>query len=229
MEAIGTVSTPEECVEYVNQAGLCLWTRRRGWDSWPSLESVTPWFTTVDPNDEKTDSFASPFMMATWFWKDDLHIEKKLYYGQILGNGIATLASLEMLPYLIAAQGDNDARTLYEKNRLSYLSLQVYEHIEKNGVTASNKLPVGYKDRSKSLIPLQQRFLLTKHSLTGRTRGKYGYNWGLCEEHFPEAFRAAAKLSVAKARETVCVCLAEKHGLVLSEAQAAKAFHWNPE
>ena len=109
-------------------------------------------------------------MMMTWFWKDDLHIDKRLYYGQILGAGVAALVSLEMLPYLIAAQGDNDARTLYEKNRLPHLSLQVYEHIERQGVTASNQLPVSFKDRYKALIPLQQRYLLTKHSLTGRTR-----------------------------------------------------------
>ena len=134
-----------------------------------------------------------------------------------------------MLPYLIAAQGDNDARTLYEKDRLPYLSLQVYEHIERQGVTASNRLPVTFKDRYKALIPLQQRFLMTKHSLTGRTRGKYGYNWGLCEAHFPDAFRTAAKLPVAEARETVRTQLAEKHGVVLTETQAAKIFHWNTE
>ena len=220
----GIVTTPEECVEYVNQAGLCLWTSRKGWESWPSLEKAT----SVAQTDEDGDTFASAFMMMTWFWKDDLHIEKRLYYGQILGAGIAALVSLEMLPYLIAAQGDNDARTLYEKNRLPYLSLQVYEHIERQGVTASNQLPVGFKDRYKALIPLQQRFLLTKHSLTGRTRGKYGYNWGLCEAHFPDAFQAAAKLSVTNARETVRTHLSDKHGVVLTDTQAAKIFHWNP-
>ena len=228
MTMITEVTAPEECVEYVNQAGFCLWTRRRGWESWPSLEAVTPWVESADTNGEKIDSFASPFMMQTWFWKDDLYIEKKLYYGQILGAGVAALVSLEMLPYLIASQGDNDARTLYEKNRLPHLSLQVYEHIEKNGVTASNKLPVGFKDRYKSLIPLQQRFLLTKHSLTGRTRGKYGYNWGLCEEHFPDAFQAAAKLPVEKARETIRTHLSETQGISLTDTQAARIFHWNP-
>jgi hypothetical protein len=217
------VTTPDQCVGFVNQAGFCLWTRRRGWESWPSLESATPWAQSSDDG----DAFGSAFMMETWFWKDDLHIEKRLYYGQILGAGVATLVSLEMLPYLIAAQGDIDPRTLYEKNRLPHLSLQVYEHIEKNGVTASNKLPVSYKDRSKSLVPLQQRFLLTKHSLTGRTRGNYGYRWGLCEEHFPDAFREAAKLPVTRAREVIRTHLMEKHNILLTDAQAVRIFHWS--
>jgi hypothetical protein len=216
------ITTQEECIEYVHQAGFCLWTRRQGWESWPSLEKEM----SGDPLTEESSS--GPFMMATWFWKDDLHIEKKLYYGQILGAGVATLVSLEMLPRLIAAQGDNDARTLYEQNRLPYSSLQVYEHIERNGVTPSNQLPVSHKDRSKALVPLQHRFLLTKHDLTGRTRGTYGYKWGLCEEHFPDAFGMAAKLPVAKARETVLTHLQEKHGVVLNEKQAARIFHWNP-
>ena len=213
-EWAGKVCTPEDFVRFVDAVGCCT---RSSLVAYPDF-----------PNQGELIGTIPPGTSDPWFWKDDLHIEKKLYYGQILGAGVAALVSLEMLPHLIAAQGDNDARTLYEQNRLPHLSLQVYEHIERNGVTPSNQLPTSSKDRSKALVPLQQRFLLTKHDLTGRTRGTYGYKWGLREEHFPDAFGSAAKLSVAKARETVLNHLQEKHGVVLNEKQTARIFHWNP-
>lgn len=208
------VKTPEEFVAYLDRIGLCLWQRSERHPAFPSLEAVTPW-----------DGDGHTLMMRTWFWKDDLHIEKRLYYGLIVGSGVPAFASLAMLPILIAAQGDNDARTLYEKNRLSHAALTIYEHVERGGPTASNRLPVESKERTKALITLQQRFLLTKHALTGRTRGTYGYVWGLCEEHFTDAFSAAAKLRVETARQKIVAHL-NGQGVALTDAQAAKLFHW---
>jgi len=208
------VTTPEEFVSFINGVGFCLWQRSVRFPGLPSLEAATPW-----------DGDTHALFHNTWFWKDDLHIEKRLYYGQILGSGIAVFASREMLPYLIAAQGDNDARTLYEKNRLTHAALTVYEHIERNGATASNQLPVDPKERPKTLVPLQQRFLLTKHGLTGRTRGTYGYIWGLSEEHFPDAFSAAGRLRVEAGRQRVRQHFAD-HGTPLTDKQAEKLFHW---
>ncbi|MBC8103518.1 MAG: hypothetical protein H7Z41_13145 [Cytophagales bacterium] len=219
------VATPADCLAFVSDAGLCLWTKRKGWESWPSLEAASVW----GADAPRETAFNGAFMEATWFWKDDLHIEKQLFYGQILGHGVAMLASLEMLPFLIAAQGDNDPRTLCERGLLPHLSLGVYEHVERNGSTASNKLPVSYKDRSRSLVPLAQRFLLTKVGLTGRTRGTYGYLWGLADAFFPDAFSAAAHLRVPEAREAILRQLETKHGILLTNAQAAKIFHWKPE
>src|SRR5690349_16498124 len=110
------ISTPDACVDYVNRVGLCAWRGLDRYPAFPSLAEVTPW------DDHE-------ILLQTWFWKDDLHIERRLYYGQILGSGVPAFASLDFLPYLIAAQGDNDARTLYEKGRLPDNALRVYEHI----------------------------------------------------------------------------------------------------
>lgn len=207
------VTNEDTCVAFVNRVGLCLWQRRdRLPDAFPTLEAATPW-TGMD------------LYLNTWFWKDDLHIEKRLFYGQIVGAGVPAFASLAFLPYLIAAQGDNDPRTLYEQGRLSHNALVVYEHVARNGPTATNALPWPPGSRHANLAVLQQKFLLTKHDLTGRTRGKYGYVWGLCDAHVPEAFTAAARIPVEDARAHVRAHLANQ-GVEWDDAQATRFFRW---
>jgi hypothetical protein len=217
-EKTAAVTTADECAAYVDHVGLCAWRRNTKLPSLPSLEAVTAW-----------DGDEGALMDHTWFWKDDLHIEKRLFYGQLLFDGVPAFVSLSFLPTLIAAQGDIDPRTLYEQNRLARPALDLYEAVERNGPTASNRLPgKNAGERTRHLVPLQQRFLLTKHGLTGRTRGTYGYIWGLCDAFFPDAFRAAARISVADARAQVIAHL-NAHGVELDTAQAAKLFRWMPE
>lgn len=214
--ATAPVTTPEECVEFVNRVGLCSW-RHMGSKlpaAFPNLEEATPW---------QSDDV----MLNTWFWKDDLHIAGSLFYGQILGNGITAFVSRELLPALIAAQGDNDPRTLYEQGRLSHTALLLYEHVERAGPTATNALPWPPGSRTPPLVSLQQKYLITKHALTGRTRGTYGYIWGRCEDHFPDAFTAAARLAVPDARQIILERLAAQN-VVLTPEAAAKLFRWVP-
>ena len=212
------VSTADEAVAYINRIGFCTWRRVPKWPGLPSLESQTPW-------DETGDA-----IMQMWFWKDDLHIDKKVFYGQLLGrDGVPVFASLEFLPYLIAAQGDcTDIRELYEKNRLSHVALALYEHIERNGPTPKNRLPYPPKtSQTPPLIALQQKFLITKTGLTGRTRGTYGYLWGVCETAFPDAFTRAAQITVTNARAHIVSHL-QQNGLPnLTLAEAAKMFRWD--
>lgn len=212
-----TVTTPDEAVEYVNRVGLCAWRRVVKLSGFPSLEAQTPWDNTHDA------------IMQMWFWKDDLHIEKRLFYGQLLGrDGTPVFASLPFLPYLIAAQGDCcDVRELYEKNRLSRVALDLYAHIEENGPTPKNRLPYPPKtSQTPPLITLQQKFLITKTGLTGRTRGTYGYVWGLCETFFPDAFQSAAQIPVANARAHIVTHLRQNGLPDLMESEAARLFRW---
>ena len=204
-----TVSTPEECVAFVNAVGLCAW--REG-TPLPSLEAVTPWAGSGD------------VMLHTWFWKDDLHLEKRLYYGLLWGAGVPIFASLELLPTLIAAQGDCDPRDLYEKGRLSRVALTLYEHIERQGPTPKSRLPYpANTSQTPPLVQLQQTFLLTKVGLTGRTRGTYGYLWGRCDTFYPDAFTVASTLSVARARQRLI------DHLGLPEKTVARALRWREE
>lgn len=209
------VTTPEGCVEYVNRVGICSWRTMERLPQFPSLEAATPWS-------------GADVTFNTWFWKDDLHIEKRLFYGQLLGSGVTAFVSLEMLPVLISAQGDIDPRDLYEKNRLSHTALTLYEHVARSGPTATSRLPFPPGSRQMHLAALQQRFLLTKHALTGRTRGTYGYLWGLCEDFHPEAFEKAGRIGVKDARQQILTHLAAQD-VELTPQQARRLFGWTEE
>ena len=206
------VTTQEECLRYVEHIGLCTWRHRDWLPGFPSLEMVTPW-----RDAELTN--------RTWFWKDDLHIGRRLYFGMLIAPDTPVFVSRALLPTLIAAQGDIDARTLYEKGLLASNALQVYEHVARSGPTATNALPWPPGSRMLYLAALQQKFLLTKHDLTGRTRGTYGYRWCLCEDAFPASFREAARLSVPEAREQIVAHLNRKRADVTLE-RAARLFRW---
>ncbi|HLK58583.1 MAG TPA: hypothetical protein VKU00_18580 [Chthonomonadaceae bacterium] len=209
-----TVKTPEDCLRYVEEVGFCTWRYRPQTFGIPSLEMATPW-----RGGEVTNQ--------TWFWKDDLHIERKLYFGMLLAPDVPVFVSLAFLPALIAAQGDIDARTLHEKGLLASNALRVYEHIERVGPTATAALPWPPGSRMLYLATLQQKFLLTKFDLTGRTRGNYGYRWCLCEDAFPDSFEAAARIEVPRAREQVVAHL-NRQGAKLTPPQVARLFRWQP-
>ncbi len=209
-----TVTTPEECVHYVERVGICTWRHQPKLSWFPSLEEVTAW-RGVDVT------------MQTWFWKDDLHIERRLYYGMLLAPDTPVFVSLALLPVLIAAQGDIDARTLHEKGLLASNALRVYEHVERAGPTATKALPWPPGSRMLYLATLQQKFLLTKVDLTGRTRGTYGYRWDLCEKVFPDSFAQASCLRVSGAREQILAHL-NRNGAEVTMERAARLFRWQP-
>jgi len=123
-----TITTPEGCLGYVERAGLCAWRHqpKRAW--LPSMELGTPWH-------------GGEMTRQTWFWKDDLHIARRLYFGMLLAPDIPVFVSLSLLPVLIAAQGDIDARTLHEKGLPASDALRVYEYVERHGPTATQALP----------------------------------------------------------------------------------------
>ncbi|HEV2474634.1 MAG TPA: hypothetical protein VGS41_18305 [Chthonomonadales bacterium] len=211
-EPRNSVNTPGECEQYVNLVKICSWRRLPRLPWLPSLEAQTPWF-------------GSELTHNTWSWKDDLHIDRRLYFGMILASGAPAFASLQFLPRLIASQGDIDARTLHEKGLLAPNALRVYEHIEKYGATATSALPFPHGSRMLYMAQLQQKFLIAKHDLTGRTRGKYGYRWCLCEHAFPTAFEKASALKVQDARADVLNHLREfRRELTMENVSAL--FRW---
>ena len=107
-----TVTTPEECLRFVDSVELCTWRHQPRLPWFPSLEMATAWR-------------GGDVTLQTWFWKDDLHIARRLYFGMLVVPDIPVFVSLSLLPVLIAAQGDIDARTLHEKGLLASNALKV--------------------------------------------------------------------------------------------------------
>lgn len=207
-----TVTTPDECVQYVESVGICTWRHQPKYEWLPSLEGVTPWS-------------GSEVTNQTWFWKDDLHIERKLFFGMLIAPDVPVFVSLPFLPYLIAAQGDIDADTLYEKGLIASNAHHIYQHILRNGHTPTAAIPMQKGSRMLYFASLQQRFLLTKYDLTGRGRGTYGYRWCLCEDAFPKMFEAAERIGVAAAREIVVTHL-QKYSEQATPEKIARMFRW---
>ncbi len=208
------VDSPESCVRFVERVGICAWRDQPRLAVLPSLELATPW-----RGSELTNN--------TWFWKDDLHIARRLYFGMLIAPDMPAFVSLKLLPTLIAAQGDIDARTLYEKGLLAPNALKVYEHVQRAGPTATAALPWPPGSRMLYLATLQQKFLLTKYDLTGHTRGTYGYRLCLCEEAFAASFDGAARLDVLGSRNAIVSHLTE-HGAAITLERAARVFRWQP-
>ncbi len=208
------VTTPEEFVQYLHQMQICTWRHQPRLPWFPSLEAVTLWN-------------GMDVTMNTWFWKDDLHIERKIFYGKLLAPDTPVFVSLDLLPYMIAAQGDIDAHNLHEKGQLAVNAIRVYEHIQRNGPTPTQALPWLPGSRMLYLATLEQKFLLTKYDITGRTRGTYGYRWCLCEEAFPDSFAKAEQIPVTQARDHV-IDLLQKHAPNVTPEATAKLFRWQP-
>jgi hypothetical protein len=212
--SVAKVTTPEACLAFVNEMEFCTWREQPKLPDFPSLEMQTPWR-------------RMELTHETWFWKDDLHVERQLFYGPLIAPDIPVFVSLSLLPALIAAQGDIDARTLHEKGLVASNGLRVYEHVALMGPTATGLLPWPRGSRMLYLAQLQQKFLLTKHDITGRTRATYGYRWCLTEDAFPESFATASRIAVADAREEVVARL-RRHGSTITAERAARLFRWQP-
>jgi len=147
---------------------------------------------------------------GTWFWKDDLHEAKRLYYGKLLG-GRPTFVAMDFLPCVIAALGDVDPYTLHEQGRLTADALRIYEVLLRRrelstgelrrevGLTGPGTKPVF----EKAVTSLCALFQVCKTRITGRTRGTYGYRWGLVEDWVPEVLARAAALEPEEAARAV--------------------------
>jgi hypothetical protein len=120
----------------------------------------------------ETEWRGSKRTLNTWFWKDDLHIKQQLYFGILIAPDAPAFVSRAFLPFLIAAQGDIDARTLFEKGLLSPNDLDVYEDVERMEPTATKMLHIrsdGPQPRELwlSLVPLRK--CLSEQILRGFT------------------------------------------------------------
>jgi hypothetical protein len=208
----------------VDAAGVCTWAPVPRL-SFPNLADVM-------------GETATSVLTRTWFWKDDLHLERRLYYGKIV-DGRPSFIAAHYLPSFVAALGgpgheaERDPERLYGAGRLSREALTIYAYLVDHPAQPTRDLRRGARLRDSSLaaateralVELQRRFLVCKVGLTGRTRGTYSYIWDLADRFWPEAFEAAQTTPVADARAHVRQRLRDC-GLHPDPAVESRLFLW---
>lgn len=190
----GKVRTPEDMVAFLDDVGCCTANEMLDYPDFPSQSAVLA-----------EDAY------DVWFWKDDLHAEKRLYYTRVFGGDPGFL-SMQMLPAFVATNGATIDELAYE-GLLSVEAQQIYRAIEDNG-------PIPIRDLKRMLTPearratdrvlhdLDRRFIISKTGITGRTRHSYGYIWDLTERWIPDVLEAADRLGRTRATEIIRAHLA---------------------
>lgn len=182
-EWTGKVSTPDDMVQFVDAVRCCT---AKALPKHPEF-----------PNQDAVMGKIAPGVPDPWFWKDDLHIEKRFYYTRIFG-GQPGFVSYTLLPALIATNG-SVADELIFNGKLSPEAQQIYRTIETHGPIPTKELkqlltPDAKRSANRILISLDRQFLITKVDITGRTRGTYSYVWDLVERWVPEMLVTADRL-----------------------------------
>jgi hypothetical protein len=220
------VATEADAATFVAALGFCTWGPVPG-VAFPNLA-------------EQMGESGYSVLFHTWFWKDDLHFERQLYYAKVV-RGQPTFISPEYLPDIIAAlagrghERERDVAALFQEGRLSRQARLIYDYLEKHPAQPTRDLRRGTglfsADLSaateKALAELQCRFLVCKVGLTGRTRGTYSYVWDLAERFCPDAFTEAARTSLSAARARIRGRLGD-FGIESSPALEQRLFLWRP-
>lgn len=196
------IQGPDDAIAMIETLGFCTWGPVARLD-FPNLADAM-------------GETALSVLDHTWSWKDDLHFERRLYYGKIIA-GQPTFLSPDFLPVFIAAlagpglERERDYLQMFLDGRLSREAKTIYEYLDEHAAQPTRALRRGARLYEKSLktvteralAELQRRFLVCKVDLTGRTRGTYSYVWDLAERFWPEAFEIAAQMEVEEARERI--------------------------
>jgi len=212
----GMVRTPEDMVSFVDAVGCCTAMELPGYPDFPNQYSVMGELDATTPH--------------PWFWKDDLHIEKRLYYTRVFG-GQPGFISYTLLPALMATNGAVADELLFN-GALSPEAQQIYHAIEAQGPMPTKDLkrlltPDAKRCANRMLIDLDRKLLITKTGITGRTRGTYSYIWDLVERWVPELLVAADRLGRKQAATMLREHLAA-FGVPPDSKFYAKVLGWAP-
>ena len=212
----GKVRTPDDMVRFVDAVGCCTSKELPDYPDFPSQSEVIG-----EIDAETTDP---------WFWKDDLHIEKRLYYTRVFG-GQPGFVSMSLLPAFISTNGGVADELLFN-GMLSPEARQVYDTIEAQGPISSINLkllltPDAKRAANRVLHELDHQLIITKTGITGRTRGTYSYILDLLERWAPDMLVAADRLGRATAMAMIREHLAA-FGVPPDSPFYAKVLGWAP-
>lgn len=193
----GRVMNEDDLVAFINDVGFCTISALDRWPEFPSQAVAMG----------RDDALG-----ATWFWKDDLHIQKRIYYTRLF-TGKPGFISMEYLPAFIATNGEvMDELAMY--GRIPMATQDVFRVIDEQGPISTKEIKSllgsdGRRSASTALIDLERMFIITKTNITGRERGTYAYVWDLAERWTPEAFAEADRIGRGAAVERIEARFAE--------------------
>jgi hypothetical protein len=172
-----------------------------------------------------------------WGWKDELPEEKKLYYGVLLSRK-PTFVSMKLLPTFYATFGRageaDDHEADVRAGRLSDVARRIIEFLAQNGETQTKRMRAelgitskeGRATYGKAIDDIQRLMYVARVRAVGEFREDYNYTYDLFVRRYPEAVKAAERLSSADATAALVARTCELAGAV-TEKQLARLFEWD--
>jgi hypothetical protein len=172
-----------------------------------------------------------------WGWKDELPEEKKLYYGVLLARK-PTFVSMKLLPTFYATFGRageaDDHVADVRAGRLSDVARRIIEFLAQNGETQTKRMRAelgitskeGRATYGKAIDDVQRLMYVARVRAVGEFREDYNYTYDLFVRRYPEAVKAAERLSSADATAALLGRTLELAGAV-TEKQLVRLFDWD--
>ncbi len=234
------VRGPDDAAAFVAAVGFCTWLPLAGMD-FPNLgemlgegPSIAETVGDEQPEPLRQTVDSQAVLTETWFWKDDLHVARRVYYALLIRAQPSFLAP-DFLPDFIAALPAEERAPdrLYLEGRLSRDAMLVYDYLRDHPAQPTRALRRGARLGTrnvasatvKALLELQRRFVVCKVDVTGRTRGTYSYVWDLAERFWPEAFDEARGTRPNLARDRIRERLREM-GITPTPILENRLFGW---
>ena len=172
-----------------------------------------------------------------WGWKDELAAAKRVYYGKLLVRK-PTFVSLAMLPVFYAAHGRpgelDDHLDDVRSGRVSELGRRIVEHLAQHGETQTKRMRAqlgissdeGRRQYAKAIEDLQRLMYVAHVRAVGDGREDYNYTYDLFVRRYPEAVKAAERITSAEATTRLVAGLLSLAGAV-TPRQVERLFEWD--
>jgi hypothetical protein len=205
------VSTLADAARFIDRFGFCwLFAPRDHRLELPSLFEAVKGRRDAHIEDWDADSD------QVWAWKNDLPAAQRAYYGKALA-GKPCFISLKMLPYALAALGEEDFERAYARGAYSYDTKRVYDALKQFGAQPTQTLrrnagfvaargdlrQNGNARFHKALDELQRRLIAMPMGATNEGMAWPSQIFDLVARWLPEQTRDAKKLAVRDARRAL--------------------------
>lgn len=191
-----------DAARYINRFGFCwLFAPRDRALELPSLFEAVKGRRDAHIDDWDADSD------KVWTWKSDLPAVRRAYYGKALA-GKPGFISLAMLPYVMAALGDEDVAGAYANGALSHDAKRVYDTLAQFGAQPimTLKRNAGFSGKEgnarfhKALDELQRRVIAMPVGATSEGMAWPSQIFDLVANWFPACANEAKRMDLHDAR-----------------------------